>query len=399
MLDKLTQQDLALIVAKLSAKYGSQLNQVELAKRLETSQPSISRALTTAKTQNILVETFRFNGVMSAAADAVVARFERDVPALLTRLQALEMDQTDVALHEIEVIDPEILAPDAGRKMQLDHFATGVGSILTQWLSGADRVGVTWGGGVYHGLAKVDYSALAGAPPVFAPSCGNIRTGRGQFTSTAIAGNANEWAGNDHAELGANALGVNAFVPIEYSFDPAERTKFAEIMLESSTAYQRLLGGYLDRPESHAAGQYGTLITGCGMDGQCYGSNSHDFQKIITPRGPDMEQQQAESLRKIETWFVGEFAGNLLLADVELTDAEREEAAQIQSLWTGLRVNDIREIAKRANGRNRKGVIAIGTGDDRARTLLQAIRLGLVSKIVLDRALFDALERLAHAAD
>lgn len=398
MLDKLSQQDFALIVAKLTAKYGTQLNQAELAKRLETSQPTISRAMNAAKTQNLLVETYRFNGVMSAAADAVVARFERDVPALLKRLQALEPDQSEVALHAIEVVDPDILAPGTGKTQQLDLFATGVGSILTQWLSGADRVGVTWGGGVYHGLAKVDYAALAEPPPVFAPSCGVIRTGRGQFTSTAIAGHANEWAGAEHCQISANALGVNAFVPIEYSFDPAERRKFAEIMLESSTAYQNLLGGYLDRPAHHAAGQYGTLITGCGLDGQCYGSNITDFQKIITPRGPDLEQRRAESLRKIETWFVGDFAGNPLRADTELSSADSEEAARIQSLWTGLRVEDIREIAKRANGRNRKGVIAIGIGNDRARTLLQAIKLGLVSKIILDRALFDALEDQSLAA-
>ncbi|MEP1535437.1 MAG: hypothetical protein ABJQ34_14355 [Paracoccaceae bacterium] len=395
---KISQQDLTLIVAKLIAKYGAQINQAKLAVRLGTSQPTISRAIASAKAQNLLIEAYRFSGELSPTAEAVVAQFERNVPALLTALQGLEIDQDEIALHEIEVLDNSLVPDDGQSETDHNQFGAGVGAVLTRWLSGADKIGVTWGGGVFHATKNIDFEHFDGSAPVFYPTCGNLRTGRGQYTSTAIADSVNERAGTDRGLFRANALGLNAFIPFEYASDDDERVKFAEIMLESSAAYRNVLGGYLNRPDEYPAGVFGTVVTGAGQDGAPFGHNLQDFLKIVTPRGPDLTARIAVNHEKIKRWFVGEFAGNLLLSGEKLTPEEQREARVMQDIWTGIRLKNIRIIAQRANGRTRKGVIALGSGAERAKTLLQAIRFGLVSRLVIDRALFDALNHLATTA-
>lgn len=422
--DPIPQQDLIQIVASLAVKYGKDFKQRVIADRLEVSQSTISRALNLAEEQELLVRTSKFNGKLSPSALAVLARLENNESKITRSLRELEEDQDDIAFQEIDVFEvfddqnddkssPKTAeSPEqAGRRRErhIKQFGAGAGAILTRWLAGADRVGVTWGATIHFASMHIDFGGPSDKNPEFLPTCANIRTGRGQFTSTTIAGNLNHRATGNPEDANRYSLALNAFIPWEYSDEvvpegrsESELTKFAKIMLESSKAYGDILGGYLHRDASDPASRFGTLITGIGEDHNPYGRNFNDFMRIARPRKPPTDPKARKPIDKeeIRRLFIGDFAGDLLIApNPDFTADEIERANEIRRLWTGIRIEDMREIARAAaldrHDRTRMGVIVVGAGAGKAQTLLQAIRKGLVSRAVVDRQLMNALSDLA----
>jgi hypothetical protein len=97
-------------------------------------------------------------------------------------------------------------------------------------------------------------------------------------------------------------------------------------------------------------------------------------------------------LSKLERLVIGDLGG-VPLAKPNLLAKEQLQLRKLLERWTGLRKDHIRGCVDRASARGSAaaGVIVVAAGADRVLTVLEAVRRGLVNRLVLDKPLSESL--------
>ena len=411
-----------LVAAFLYAE--KKMTQEMIAEKMGISQSKASRLLKSAV--EAYEVTRRFTAPGKPGFEKRRLEFETKKEEVLGETETLDVllrYQTEVAglnptdhglLRNVEVVYAP--ADGFGRYAggtEADHyeyirnFSRRAGELLSDRLASAQTFGVSWGAVLHYAsetlFAGTQYS---GVERRFYPACSTIRTGQTQFSSTGIA---RQLCQRLDASEHQSSLAVTAFIPLAFSkkkgtggklFDN-EREKLAKHLLESIEEYVDTFGGYGgNRQPAKASQKFGTFLTGLSKFEHPYGQNFRDFMRAVhtdTNRDPLDE----DAVRQL---YVGDFSGDLMVKP-DLDDNDLALAEELRELWTGIKIEDMQEIAKSAaskpaegEGEARHGVVVLGAGSDRARVLLHALSLGLVSEIFIDEALHDALNKEAKSA-
>jgi DNA-binding transcriptional regulator LsrR (DeoR family) len=149
---------------------------------------------------------------------------------------------------------------------------------------------------------------------------------------------------------------------------------------ESSPAYKEIFIG----PEA-LIDRVDVLVTSVGGSNKPMGFCNDDLLKV-----------SGLSEERVGQLVIGDVGGVLLPArGLSARDAATVEG--VNAMWTGIQRRHLEGIARRAAQRRTPGIILITLGASRSAIVLEAIREGLCSELMIDRDLATALRReLAH---
>ncbi|WP_298913663.1 hypothetical protein [uncultured Roseobacter sp.] len=385
--------------------------QVEIADLMGISQSKASRLLSKAKELNVYREERVFNIKKSPELEEMIHSLlhNSDAVSQLRQYQAaFHADGVDANcyLRSVEIVHAN--RPDKRASVEFDkdqhykytkEFSQRAGEFLGHSMQDERVFGLSWGAVVYFSC-ETFVKAIENVDGMtrFVAAAPTITSGRNAFSAGAICGIANIQLGTVNDVSNFRSFAVPAFIQRAYRNTPypgasgeTERAKFVRLSLEGSKHYVATLGGYTDRDPTTAASVFGTFITGLGRFEDPYGKNLDDFLSAINSEGSEDPVGEAD----IRRFYVGDFAGALLIKS-DLSEDDRKRAEEYRDLWTGIRVEDMREITRRAGTENAHGgvshgVVAIGAGRDRALVLLAALEQGVVSKLLVDEPLYDEL--------
>jgi DNA-binding transcriptional regulator LsrR (DeoR family) len=169
--------------------------------------------------------------------------------------------------------------------------------------------------------------------------------------------------------------GIPAFVPRRY--DKAKARAIREYVRETA-CYEKIFFG----PDC-LVNRMDTLITSVGSaTAPIRGSTA----ELLLAADID-----AGALREL---VVGDIGG-ILIPKPMLTPAQKLRVDQINEMWTGLSLDRLAAIAKRAaSSRNGGGNIIAAFGREKLESTAQAIRMGLVNELIIDHELEKALREV-----
>jgi hypothetical protein len=83
----------------------------------------------------------------------------------------------------------------------------------------------------------------------------------------------------------------------------------------------------------------------------------------------------------------------VLIPKPELEPEDKKLVDELDVMWTGIKLQDIKRIVKVASISDRGGVIVVAIGKQKAAVLYETIRLGLVNEALIDQDLANKLRR------
>jgi DNA-binding transcriptional regulator LsrR (DeoR family) len=94
-----------------------------------------------------------------------------------------------------------------------------------------------------------------------------------------------------------------------------------------------------------------------------------------------------ERLREL---VIGDICG-ILIPRPGLSTAEDSEVERVTERWTGIKLGDLEDCARRASRSRGTGVIVIAIGKNKAAFIYEVVRRGLVNHLIVDQDLADRL--------
>jgi DNA-binding transcriptional regulator LsrR (DeoR family) len=362
---RITDRD-EVLAAYLFAEEG--MTQAGIAAELGVSPAVVSRILSRVEGKYYERKTsFLPNGIK----DGLGAEIE-------TRLLAVEISRelNRVAQFATRKPGPKVrvlrLGPNQPGEAQLSSFAKMAAPFVLQLISRTSRCGVTWGRMLanlvtaaksigFRGGSSAEIIPLAGEPLGFAPT---------SSSSSIIADELQRLLRGDDRHARTLTM-LPALIPRD--FTPAERRIIG-----------KLIARLRDYQEIFIGGGSGVRPLVDGLDG------------LITSVGADpLGFREGSLLANPEErpFFIGDIGGVLL----PKRPAGGKQAAQLRAVagdlrdrWTGLRIEHVRRCADRATS-GAPGVIVLSFGRERAPVIFECVKLGLVSYLIIDGELEQAL--------
>jgi DNA-binding transcriptional regulator LsrR (DeoR family) len=134
--------------------------------------------------------------------------------------------------------------------------------------------------------------------------------------------------------------------------------------------------------------QLDTVLTGIGSAAT---SLRYSDDALIKTGGIDRD--------RLSRLVIGDISG-ILFARPDLSRSQRAELERIETRWTGIREHQMQRCAAQAFHQGTPGVIVMAVGADRAESVCESVKRGLVNALVIDGALADALlQRLTSAPE
>ena len=94
---------------------------------------------------------------------------------------------------------------------------------------------------------------------------------------------------------------------------------------------------------------------------------------------------------RLKELIKGDVAG-ALIKRAKLTPVREREVEDIgKKYWTGIREENLFDIASRARKTGKPGVIIVAIGGNKADVLLAVLKMGLVNELIIDHDLAEAL--------
>lgn len=357
--------------AYLYARHG--MSQEEIARRLGgISQSHVSRLLARAQEIGLLVTEQRFVEEMVPVERMNEVR------------RVLESQELSISLEKFARktggIGPRLSVFDSGEqgdtpaavREQGRRFGRAASGRLAELVSGASVVGVAWG-------STLNF-LIDGLPPIatrstrtvvqFVPICAElVALDVPDFSSSWLAARLNQIFNGDHG-MRLQMTGIPAFIPKRYG--EAKARAIREYICETAS-YEKIFSGpnsFVDRMD--------TLITSVGSASAPVRGSTEELLMAA--------EIDADTLREL---VVGDIGG-ILIPKPTLTPARKHLVDEINGMWTGLSLDRLAAIAKRAAG-GRGGNIVVAFGRDKLESLVQAIRMGLINELIIDRDLESAL--------
>ena len=359
--------------AYLYARHG--MSQEEIGRRLGgMSQSHVSRLLARAQEIGLLVTEHRF--------------VEHLIPAeqMAQVLRVLETQELSSALDKFARktggIFPRLSVFESGvregnsesARERGKAFGRAASGRVMELLSGARVVGVAWGSTLNFltdGLPPVP-SRSSRAVVQFVPICAElVALEEPDYGSSWLAARLNQ-AFNGDRGMRLQLTGIPAFIPKRYK--EAKARAIREYIRETAS-YEKIFIGpdcYVDQMDS--------LITSVGS-------------AAAPVRGSTAELLMAAEIdtKTLRDLVVGDIGG-ILIPKQSLTAEKKALVDDINKMWTGLSLDRLATIARRAaSGRNLGGNIVVAFGREKIESVVQAIRMGLVNELIIDRDLENAL--------
>lgn len=267
------------------------------------------------------------------------------------------------------------------------RFAVSAAPILSNWLLHAKQVGIAWGFTLSAVLgAMKELGQRAGRRRVdVIPICGEpLGFDAGDDSSSRLAAALADML-NSEGKHAKSLAGIPAIIPQDFS-----QTEIAAIkrLLKKAPGYVEIFEHSEKAGNKHKplVEQIDTLITSVGS----WRMASLELKKV-----GDLDPAQIDQL-------LGDIGGVLLPKN---PDGEAA-VAKIRELWTGLKMEHIESLALRAKQSAEKfsgvhispGVIVLASGANKAQIIFEAVKRGIVNRIICNWQTSDELCRLAGIA-
>lgn len=351
---------------------GEGLKQRDIAHRLGTSQPEVSRLLQVAEKAGWLERRpplFHGAQLDPALWAEAQARFFSS-GALLEKL----------AEHEREVRGA-LVGVTVFHGGDEEPFSRAAAVALEELLRRAAVVGVSWGRTLRRMVDALRQHAvphtLREGRIELVPLCGEPLQARQDpltFSSTALAAELSELLNGPGGPPPPSLAGVPAFIPSCFHRKPEQ-----EVILR----FLSLVAGYgaVFSGKDARVHRIDSVLTSLGVVHAAH-------RGIFLQERIDLGEISEEELDRLA---IGDMGG-IIIPNRGLSPTEQKRVRELNERWTGIKEEQVRTCARRAIANGRPGVIVLGVGAERRDLVKRIIALGLVNHLLIDRRLADALE-------
>lgn len=345
-------------------------NQTDIAARLHISQPEVSRLLTKAAREGVLRvhPTFLSTNVSEGELEAAKKEVAADFVALETKIRQRVPSEVPFRLHVITAKDSPTFFEQAA--MDVAELLTGDLIVGTMWGLTVDKI--------INGLSRnarptlrYDLRAipLAG-DPLFLLNLDNQ-----QYSASALAAKLElALTGDTRSDL-PSLYGVPAYVSRQL-LGGEDRAAVLDDFIHSLPGHRAIFGagGFVHRVDA--------VLTSVGVISDNHPQKAAAF---IRERGA----QHPADLPRMQATILGDFAGNLI-PKRGLNKSDREFVDGLNKGWTGISLEQLLQIARKAKTTSRPGIVTIAfSAEEKAFLLRESLRRGLINHLIVD-------ERLAH---
>ncbi|MFN7954080.1 MAG: helix-turn-helix domain-containing protein [bacterium] len=372
----------------LAAAYltGEGWTQEAIARRLDCSQPTVSRLVAAAeRAGHLRREAFWVSGDLDdATLHAVRTRAGRQqLREALETIQRTRVPNLPLPTVAVFPSGSRDDSKDAYRE-RLKRFGTAAGAELLKILNRARVCGVCWGKSVAASVQGVDLAVSRRAgerrPVTFIPICGEqVGIQPPKVSASMLASQLSEIWNNDR-RAARSLMGIPAFVPSKLGPDGAEAVwKY----VRSIPSYQDVFGGGAERPSQRGLiHRMDTVLVSVSLPGVAFGLGyGKQFRDMAGVDGKRLSQ------------LVGADIGGALIPKPTLSATDVEELAQVSSRWTGIQLRQLQQCAEAAR-KNPKlpGVVVIAIGASKAETVRRVLLdYRLVNHLICDDDLEERL--------
>ncbi len=348
--------------------------QVDIAERMHLSQPEVSRLLERASTDGMLraQPTFLEERVDVAELDLARQRVAGNFLNVEMQVRKLVPAGLSFRLHTVTAKD-----------LQAFHLQAAV--VVANLLAGDLIVGTMWGStidkiidGVTR-IARPSRSSGLRAIPLAGDPLYLINHGNQQYSASILAANLERaLTGKARPEL-PSLNGVPAYISRQLMTDQKKAAVLNDF-IRAIPGYHRIFGpiGYVHRID--------TVLTGVGV----FATNP---QQTTATFIREREKQEGDDFARLRNLIWGDFAG-ILIPRNRLSAEEKAFVKSMNQGWTGVSLEQLKEIARRARTGSPPGVITVGfSAENKTGILRESLRRGLINHLVVDEALAKELGR------
>lgn len=353
------------------------MSQVEIGRLLGgLSQPHVSRLLAHAEKAGYLVVEHRFR------ADNLSESERRDLagllaPSALTNALGEFCTRHGRPVPGLGVFESGPGSTQGAMAQRRKRFGKTAAGRVIELLGGQKIAGIAWGRTIHAVIEGIAASHLPlgdidGIEIV--PVCAELLlTSQRELSSSRLV----EQLTRIFRTNGEDALqltGFPAYVPRHYE---EVMQQAAWRLIRDAPNYERIFSG----PDALVA-RMDVLMTSVGF------SESPVFGGL-----DDLLRAGRVDFETLRDLVVGDLGG-LLIVRPDATEAQNALIDELNRMWTGISLDQVADIAARAHEKPAtSGVIVLALRAERAKTLLELIRRGLVNQLVIDHDAAAGLER------
>jgi DNA-binding transcriptional regulator LsrR (DeoR family) len=376
--------DDALAVAQLRAQGHSQK---DIARRLDVAEAEVSRLKKRAKQMGALVDICVLSDSIRGDAEKMRRIKARIAPGELTEtLKTLAIRNARKVFPDVRVFpNEEEGTSDREWERRLVAFSRAAAGYVRDLVLGSKGItGVSWGNAAAEtvkALGDIPVPPKHGREIQFLPLCGEPLEGSPtRFSSSSLAAQLDHIFNRrlDHSL----SLPVPAFIPKDFT---TREVAVVRRLLGRFGGYSKVFGG--NGSASHNGepliNQIDTILTSVG------------HPDITFRFGPDDQFLKSLGFKReeVSSILIGDIGG-VPLPRPHLDASRRSVLHEIRQRWTGIREEHLRACAEKASGSC--GTIVVAIGANKAETVCECVRRGLVNHLVIDQELADELESLAN---
>jgi len=362
------------------------MNNIEIGAALGISESAVSKAIRECFEQGRLRLTFNGEGISEQELRSLraTAGIKNELKEQITRFPktaSAVVTEPDVRVFQSGSAET---TPEAWAA-RLRVFGEAVAPYILHLISTSRVVGTSWGetlACVIRGLRS--RPPLLPKPPIhFVPLCGEMLEGPPRKASASnLSYRLDEVVNGDQSHSHSYWLaGVPSHAPIPETQKGFTERQAAVIRsyIQSLPAHDRVFGLAPESPR-HKRGEVPLIervemiLTSCGPKERPLGYD-----------GVQLLKSTRISAREARKLIVGDISGVLL------STGEADKVAAINRAWMGASLDHLRACARRALAAPVPGVVLCATGANKADSVLEIIRLGLVNRYVVDTDLWNQL--------
>ncbi|MBI2424660.1 MAG: hypothetical protein HYV27_17650 [Candidatus Hydrogenedentes bacterium] len=274
-------------------------------------------------------------------------------------------------------------------RQRLEYFSESAATLIFKLLSRSTVAGVSWGNTLAHLIAGIEHHTKEHgdrAPDcVIAPMAGE-----------AFGAYPSEQSSSDLSRRLAQAVqarkkplslaGVGAIIPQQFN---GAKLQTIRDFIEQADSFRSIFGSFRRPSQVPSKGKKSPrlvdsldmFLTSCSVDGQPWRS-SNDF--LLHSTGID---------RDLLTGVAYSDIGGVLIRRAQESRELDAKFRTLEALWTGIQRSDLERLVKKAESAQSKapGVVLATIGANKARTVHRLLQEGLVSVLIIDQTLGNAL--------
>lgn len=351
------------------------MSQIEIGEALGgLSQPHVSRLLTHAQKKKYLVVTERF-AEEKFSSDWIKQIDELLAPPDLSAALSAFCQPLNRIAPNVRVFESGSGQTEAALTHRRNRFGRTASGRLAELLTKADIVGVAWGRTIQ---TMIDGIVLSNRPVDsaraidFLPVCAEFvkLTQRG-YSASRLAERLDDIYNSGNGST-VSMTGFPAFIPRAYD---ADMQRSIRRLVSDTPSFAHVFSG--DDP---LAGRIDTLISSVGSS-----------QTPLLGALEELVHAGQVTAARLSELIVGDLGG-ILIPRRDLGKKDQLLVEELNDMWTGLQIDHVRGIADRAsNDPAKNGVVIVAMQAERAATILELVRSGLVNELIIDQKAADQL--------